>query len=60
VTIKPAIRIKNIILETRHPALATPLKPNIPAITERTSRTTAIIINKLITGSPEKIIDKIL
>jgi len=41
----PATRIKNIILDTRQPALATPRKPKIPAIIERTINIIAIVSN---------------
>ena len=43
----PAIRIKKIILETRQPALATPLNPNIPAIIESTKKTIANVISNV-------------
>jgi hypothetical protein len=42
---KPATRIKNNILETRHPALAKHLKPNIPAIMDKTKNTIAKVNN---------------
>jgi hypothetical protein len=44
VIINPAISRKNIILETRHPALAAPLKPKMPATMENTRNVTARII----------------
>ena len=47
VIINPAISRKNIILETRHPALATPLKPKMPATMDKTKNTTAKIIKNL-------------
>jgi hypothetical protein len=47
VIINPAISRKNIILETRQPALATPLKPNMPATMESTRNTTARVIKNV-------------
>ncbi len=47
VTIKPAISMKKIILDTRHPALATPLNPKIPATIDSTRNITAIVTNRI-------------
>jgi hypothetical protein len=47
VIINPAMSMKKIILETRQPALAAPLKPKIPAKTDSTKNPTAIIIKRL-------------
>ena len=43
----PAASMKKIILETRHPALATPLKPNIAAIIEKIKNNIASVKNVL-------------
>jgi|GEM_PF-6368779 len=47
VIINPATSIKKIILETRQPALATPLKPKMPATIDSTSSPTAIANKRL-------------
>jgi len=47
VIMNPTTRIKKIILETRHPALATPLNPNMPAIIESTKKTIANIMSNV-------------
>jgi hypothetical protein len=50
-----------MILENRHPVLATPLKPKIPAIMERTRSAIAAINNIVNKGMPaSKIVSPLL
>jgi hypothetical protein len=57
VIIKPTTRIKKMILETRQPALAAPLNPNIPAIIDSTKNIIANVKSEVNISTPIKVIN---
>jgi hypothetical protein len=57
VIIKPTTRIKKMILETRQPALAIPLNPNMPAIIDSTKNTITNVKSQVNIFTPIKVIN---